>query len=196
MNMINFLRSHPKLVKLVVWLFVIGMVAGGAAAFVYPELMEQIAQSFSDRFQDTPNLDANLAQAIFLNNLMVSATAWIGGLILVGLAPILIVFINGFIIGYVILFYLISFGFNLDSLLFLAFSLVPHGIFEIPAFLTAAVLGLRLGWGWLAPDARGQRWPVFKQSVKETVKWFAVLTIILIIAAWVEVFISGKIVTN
>ena len=191
----QYLQTHSRLVKIVLWLFATGIIAGAATAFFYPELMEEIVASFDERFGEMPALDYNLAKEIFIQNLTVSIVAWLGALFL-GLTPLFVVTVNGFILGYVVAYYLIYFGFTIQNSLFLAATLVPHGILELPAFLVAAVLGLRLGWGWLGIDAQGNRWGTFKLTIKETTMYFSFVVLALIAAAFIEVFISGQIVSN
>jgi stage II sporulation protein M len=195
MNFREFYNQHEKRIKLVLWLFLGSIIAGGAAAFYYPDLMEQIAAAFADRFGEEPALDFNLAKDIFLQNLTASAIAWLGGIIL-GILPFLMVTVNGFILGYVILYVANAserFG---ESIVFLLTGLIPHAIFELPAFLLAAVLGLSLGLDWLGQEARGQRLLTLKRTFLGSVKYFALVVVLLAAAALIEVFISGQLVNN
>ncbi len=180
---------------MVLALFAGGFVFGIITAVQYPELMARIVESFGERFGDEPALDINLAKEIFLQNLTATGVAWVGGL-LFGLVPIIAVALNGFILGYVATFIAISTSDVLTNLAFLAAGLIPHAIFELPAFLLAGVSGLVLGLDWLSADAQGQRGAVFKYSLITTIKYFVVVILALIVAAIIEVFVSGQLVNN
>lgn len=195
MNFREFYNQHEKRIKLVLWLFLASMIAGGAAAFYYPDLMEQITDAFADRFGEDPALDFNLAKDIFLQNLMASAIAWLGGIIL-GIAPFLMVAVNGFILGYVILYVANASDRLWESTAFLIAGLVPHAILELPAFFLAAVLGLSLGLDWLGQKARGQRFQTLKKTFLGSIKYFVLVIVLLAIAAFIEVFVSGQLVNN
>jgi stage II sporulation protein M len=195
MNFKKFYNQHEKRIKLVLWLFLGSIIAGGAAAFYYPDLMQQIVAAFADRFGEAPALDYNLAQEIFLQNLMASAIAWLGGLIL-GILPFFMVLVNGFVLGYVILYVAnVSERFG-ESIVLLVAGLIPHAIFELPAFLLAAVLGLSLGLDWLGQEARGQRLQTLKTTFLGSIKYFVLVVVLLAVAALIEVFVSGQLVNN
>jgi stage II sporulation protein M len=195
LNFQEFYRLHAGRIKSVLWLFLASMVAGGVAAFYYPQLMEQIAGAFADRFGESPALDINLAKEIFIQNVTASLIAWLGGIIL-GIAPFLMVAVNGFILGYVIL-YLASVSERVgESIVFLLAGLLPHAIFELPAFFLAAVLGLSLGLDWLRPEAKGQRLQTLRNVFIGSFKYMGLVIVLLVIAALIEVFVSGKLVGN
>lgn len=181
--------------KTILWLFVAGLVLGAITSFTNPELMTEITKSFAEQFGENPALDYDLAQSIFIRNLTVSLMAWLGG-ILIGLAPVFIVFVNGLILGYVVGYILFTQPDILQNLVFLAVGLIPHGIFELPAFFLAAVLGMKLGFDWLAQSAKGARLVVLKNAFIYTSKAFLWVVGALIIAAFIEVFVSGQLVNN
>jgi len=78
--------------------------------------------------------------------------------------------------------------------LWLVLSLLPHGIFEIPALLISAALGLRLGLEWLLPGAKGIRLKTLKKNVINAFTLLPLILLLLFIAAFAEVFISSRIV--
>ena len=173
--------------------FILAAVVGFITYFINQTILEKITQNYASLFGSNPALDFHLVIGIFLQNLFVSAIALFGG-ILLGLAPILVVAVNGFLIGYVLASIL-----SISAPAFLVISLaigglVPHGIFEVPAFLIASTLGLRLGLEWTYNSAKGERWQTFKNNLKNSVYTFPAIALILFVAAIVEVFVSGKIV--
>jgi stage II sporulation protein M len=191
----NFYVQYKKWIKLVLGLFSVSIIAGAVLAFYYPDLMQHIFDAFAERFGDSPALDTNLAKEIFIQNLTASLIAWLGGLIL-GIAPFLMVALNGLILGYVVCFVAMSSERVWEGIVFLLLGLLPHGILEIPAFLTAAVLGLSLGLNWLSSESSGQRLEVLKVSFIGSIKYFSLVVVFLAAAALIEVFVSGKLVGN
>ena len=94
---------------------------------------EQVA---GDLRSDSP---AVLAVKLFLNNLTACLLLFLGGASL-GIITVLILSANGFLIGAVM-----ELVRQQQGLPYIAAALIPHGIFEIPAFLIAGGLGLLLG---------------------------------------------------
>ncbi|MBX4187718.1 MAG: stage II sporulation protein M [Candidatus Doudnabacteria bacterium] len=191
----DFKVIHGKWVRFAVIVFAIGIVVGAGIASVYPELMETITEGFQTRFGENPALDLNLAEDIFLQNLMVATVAWIGGLFL-GTVSVFVVLANGIILGYVIAYVSINSEQVWGSSLLLIVGLTPHAIFELPAFIIAAALGMRLGLQWLSADARGARLAELKRSFIQTFHYFTYVVFSLAIAGLIEVFISGKLVSS
>ncbi len=177
-------------------LFIITAILGATAFFSWPGLLEVIIEGLAERFGSDPALDMNLALQIFLQNLMVAAIAIFGGL-LFGLLPILVVGVNGFIFGFVLTsVFFIADQNPASSLALILGGIAPHGILELPAFLVAAAIGLRLGLEWLRKEAKGSRWNILKNNFKNAFIVFPALAFVLILAALIEVFVSGKIVDN
>ncbi len=178
--------------RLVLLWFGISVLVGGLTFFVIPDLLDQILQIFEDKFGPEPALDFKLVLDIFFNNLQVSLVAIFGGL-LVGLGPFVIVASNGFILGYLIVSVTaLTPGNPLYSLGFLAVGLIPHGVFEIPAFLFASAVGLALGIEWLKKENYGHRWEVFKKNLGLVVTALPVIIILLFVAALIEVYGTGQ----
>ncbi len=201
-NMQRFIQTYKDLFQqnrnwfVMVWnWFILAAFVGGAVAVVRPELIQTIASSFAERFGQSPALDINLSMQIFLQNITASLVALFGGLVL-GLGSVLVVIVNGFLIGFVITSLFFS-GVNIIGWLAVILGgLLPHGIFEIPAFLIAAALGLRLGIQWMKAESKGQRGEVFKKSLIQALIGLPAIALALIIAALIEVFISGNIVNS
>jgi len=191
----QLLDDNREWLKISAAWFILAALVGSAMVFIKPDLLASIIAGFRDRFGDSPALDMNLAWQIFLQNLTASAVALFGGFFL-GLGAVFVVGINGFILGFVVTSILISVA-SLPAALILIFGgIVPHGILELSAFFLAGAIGLRLGTQWLGHASAGQRWPVLKQNWKQAVLFFPLITIVLFLAALVEVFISGRIVGN
>jgi len=84
----------------------------------------------------------------------------------------------------------------LSGVLIIVTGLVPHGIFELPAVLIAAALGLRFGTEWLRQESKGHRGEVLKNNLIRAIVCLPAIALVLFIAALIEVFASGKLVGN
>ncbi|MBI4363723.1 MAG: stage II sporulation protein M [Candidatus Doudnabacteria bacterium] len=185
-----FFENRKWFRRTLIW-FVTSLVAGAVVFFIRPQLLEEILRIFEEKFGPNPPLDFNLVLDIFKNNLMVSIIATVGGL-LFGIGPFLIVVTNGFLIGFVLLALILGGEGVVETLWVLFSTLVPHGVFEIPAFLVSAALGLRLGLNWLSEEAYGRRFATLWQDFKSVWLYFPSITLLLFIAALLEVFVSGN----
>jgi stage II sporulation protein M len=186
----NYYYDNKKWIVVTVRLFVVAAFLGAVAFFVRPNLLNQIVQIFESKFGPEPARDINLVKELFIQNSEACAIALIGGVIL-GISAFVTVFLNGFVIGFVILTLLIIPGNPLRNIGYVVLGLVPHGLFELPAFLLSSALGMRLGIEWIQKSSQGQRWQVFRQNLKRVVYSIPALAILLAIAAFTEVYISG-----
>ncbi|HEX5430082.1 MAG TPA: stage II sporulation protein M [Patescibacteria group bacterium] len=189
----NFYSENRRWARFILKLFGLSIIFGAILYFFDPGLINQIADIFQSKFGPNPAQNAGLAREIFLQNSQAVALALFGGIIL-GLSSVLIVFFNGFIIGFVVLGILTASGNFGRNLAEVSLGLLPHGIFELPAFLAASALGLRLGTEWLGKDAQGIRLRTLGHNLKRAIYAVPVLAILLIIAAFIEVFVSGNLI--
>jgi stage II sporulation protein M len=135
----------------------------------------------------TGNLSPLLLLIIFINN-AIKALLLISLGILLGLAPILFIGLNGFILG--------GLGSALEAVdgwKYVVASFVPHGVIEIPVILLATALGLTVGM-------ESVRWLVRKESrvrlqlsdgLKVYVRWILPG---LAVAAIIEVFVTPLVI--
>ncbi|HEX9503091.1 MAG TPA: stage II sporulation protein M [Patescibacteria group bacterium] len=198
-NLINYYRflfkDNAQWFKVVLVWFIVTALAGAITFVYYPSLVGKIIAGFQEKFGRSPALDINLALQIFIQNVIASGVALFGGIVL-GLGSLFIVAVNGFLIGYIITWLLSNQSASGHSLVLILGGLVPHGILELPAFLIAAAIGLRLGWEWMSENAKNNRWPIFRKNLKLALLSFPAIVLILFIAALIEVFVSGWVVNN
>lgn len=103
------------------------------------EIAEQILKFIEELLKQTENMNQfEITRFIFLNNLQSSFTGIIFGVFL-GIFPVVIAIINGYILGFIALMSVGSEGF------FVLWRLFPHGIFELPAVFISLGLGLKFG---------------------------------------------------
>ncbi len=113
---------------------------GVISAWISPQITKHFFQSMSDSYSSFAGLsNLNLFLSIFIHNAAIAAGMFLFGIIF-GIFPVILIFFNGYSIGLVS--YLLIEKVGLRTTLI---GLLPHGIFEIPAILLAASLGLRLG---------------------------------------------------
>ena len=105
------------------------------------------------------------------------------------LLPILALTINGWLLGWVSARVI-----EKTSLGLLLAGLLPHGIFEIPAFIigeaTAFSFGSLVMLALFKKEARGRVWPRFKTSFK----YLTLALALLIPAAFIEAFVTPMLV--
>jgi stage II sporulation protein M len=191
----HYYGENKPWILAVVRLFVLAAFVGALTFLIKPGLLALIVGIFAKKFGAVPHTGWPLAREIFVSNSTACLLALAGG-ILFGISPLLIVFFNGFIIGFIVLSLLALSGSLGQNLLYLVLGLLPHGIFEIPAFILAASLGLRLGIEWMLGTSRGRRGEVIKNNLRRCLVAVPILAAALFIAAIVEVFVSGQLVSN
>ncbi|MDN5339093.1 MAG: stage sporulation protein [Euryarchaeota archaeon] len=169
--------------------FAVSIAIGVAAVSRDPEIGAQAIALFNeqvigDLLSDSPPV---LALKLFLNNLATCLLLFLGGASL-GVVTMLILSVNGLLIGAIM-----ELVRQQQGTLFIAAALVPHGIFEIPAFLIAGGLGLLLGRELIAEwhgagDAAAEARPLARLFLRLVVPLLAV-------AAVVEAFITPAILS-
>ena len=144
-------RTELRAFFLAMATFLIAAVIGGVAVADNPAVGEELIniiheQIFTQLMSDNP---AIVTLNIFINNLQASAILFLGG-VSFGLVTLLILSLNGFIIG--IVAEMIR---QEQGLVFFLAGVLPHGIFEIPAIILAGSYGILLGvevWRELSGD--------------------------------------------
>jgi len=122
-------------------LFAVSVGLGAAVVAREPSIGVEVTSLFSEEvvsglISDSP---AVLAGKLFLNNLGVCLLLFLGGASF-GVVTGLVLAVNGLLIGMVT-----EIVRQEQGLLYVAAALLPHGVFEVPAFLIAGALGLLLG---------------------------------------------------
>jgi len=116
---------------------------------------------------------------IFFNNLKASFIAIVTG-IGIGIFPLVIGIINGYILGFVVR------GAITEKGLFVVWQLFPHGIFELPAVILSIGIGLKIGSDLFKKDDK------LKYNFKEGLRFFAfVIFPLLLIAGIIEGILVG-----
>ncbi|HVP25585.1 MAG TPA: stage II sporulation protein M [Methanomicrobiales archaeon] len=168
--------------------FLATAIAGVAVVKSSPATGKEFIQIVQDEI--VGKIDArdppSLAVFIFFNNLQACVLLFLGGATL-GALTLFIIASNGVIIGGIMELVREERG-----LLYVAAAILPHGIFEIPAFIISAALGFILGASLLA------EWHGVGDSA-ETARAHArtfllVVVPLVVIAAFIEAFITPQVI--
>lgn len=147
--------------------------------------LEDLKRAFEPFMRLSP---LELVLLILANNAVKALAVIVLGFTL-GVAPLLFVAGNGFVIGFVAYEAL-----RLKGLLYAIASLAPHGVLEVPAILLASGLGFDVGFeAWKKLLKRESQ---LGEKVKLGLKTYAgVVLPVLALAAVVEVFVTPVVVS-
>jgi len=136
-----------------------------------------------------PKIEFNFP-TILTNNLKV-IFLMLAGAITFGLSTFINLIYNGFNVGL-----LIGSTFLTNEPLKLISALIlPHGIFEIPAMLISAIAGFKIPYEITLYLLDKKEKPITNEDIKEFLKLSLISIILIIIAAFIEVYITPKIAT-
>jgi stage II sporulation protein M len=180
----DFARLRPY-VMASIGFFALGSLGGGLAIIFYPETAQQLQEllkQFVKMFHGMSKLQ--LVVAIFLNNGLKTLVVILLGPVL-GLTPVIFLVINGAILGAVIPTAVESKGLWLALM-----TIIPHGIFELPAIFMGASIGIRLG---MHPFLRlaGKADTTLLSELGNGLRLFVTVILpLLLLAAVIEVFVT------
>ena len=140
------------------------------------EVLERLGMKFKP-------FDPMTALVIFLNNVAKSLLSILLGITII--VPLFMLYINGYIIGSV---------FKYVPLHYALLGILPHGIIELPAFITASALGINIGLTLLAKLILRKKYSL-KSTYKSSLKTFKIIAIALLIAAFIETYITPLVVS-
>ncbi|ADC70051.1 protein of unknown function DUF95 transmembrane [Methanocaldococcus sp. FS406-22] len=140
-----------------------------------------------------PKIDINIIfphtfLGILTNNLKVILIN-LSGSVLFGFTTFVNMLYNGFVIGLEVkgLFFI---GADLKYILI---TILPHGIFEIPAILISAVAGFKIPYEIVLYLLDKKEKPIANEDIREFLKLAIMSIILIVIAAFIEVYITPKI---
>jgi len=175
---------RPFVVASVV-LFAFGALSGGLTIILSPEIaaqLQDLLQQFVKVFQGMSR--PQLAIAIFLNNSLKTLVVIVLGPVL-GLVPVVFLLINGAILGAVI-----PVAVQANGLWSALMTIVPHGVFELPAIFMGTSIGIRLGVHPLRRLA-GKADTTLLAGLGYGLRLYArIILPLLLLAAAIEVFVT------
>jgi len=134
----NYLGESKKFIFCIIAIF---LFLGIIGFFIPPseEISKAIMEQLKEIVEKTQGMNVfELILFIFFNNTKTSFSGMVFGF-LFGVIPVIVTLVNGYILGFVSAMSVDLDGFS--SLL----SLLPHGIFELPAVFISLGLGLKFG---------------------------------------------------
>ena len=180
------LERNTGLISFCIAVFLLGVPAGYAMYDRVEGIMLPVIKQLKDMILQESNFETALS--IFFNNYKVSIYLVVAGTLL--LPAIIIMFSNGFLVGFIIKYLQLK---ELGLLFFLK-GVLPHGIFELPALFIAGGMGLRIGLSFLSLDNK-KRAKEVSRSVREAAAiHILVVTPLLLLAAFVETYISAALI--
>ncbi len=132
----------------------------------------------------TPN-PLQLFLQIYIHNLIASFLSLIAGIVI--LPMLALIFINGYVVGYVVRDIISKYGMAKGAPLAVSL-LLPHGILEIPSFILAAYAGL-LPAKALLDKARGRKASI-TDAYRRGLGIYKKVAVLLLVAAVTEVLIT------
>lgn len=183
-NLDIFKDQIKKCIAFASGFFVVSILLGFQIALQNPREIEKVLENIIDEFSKINELsNTYIFLFIFINNVIKSFLTLLGGF-LFGILPLVFLFLNGEIIGFV-------FGLwqaNGNGFLKILVGVLPHGIFEIPAILLATGYGIWLGWRFFLLLFRKEEFKsCFYYALR---KYFTLVLPLLLLAALIETFIT------
>ncbi len=168
--------------------FVLGMVLGAVFAIPLQAALNPLIGDLKTLASGMKNDSfAAMMLTLFWHNLRTSVAMMIGG-ILFGVLPIIFVLANGALVGYILVItYQTT---HLNPFLLFAAGILPHGIFEIPAYLLASAFGMRVGLLIFRSLGHRQGEGSWRRLGKDLLPTLVIVTILLFIAANIETGIT------
>ncbi|WP_292460153.1 stage II sporulation protein M [Methanothermococcus sp.] len=169
----------PIVLTLVI--FIIGFIIGIVSINNLSKINNGDLPNFKPKIQfNFPFILTNNLKVIFL---------MLAGSITFGLSTFINLIFNGFNVGV-----LIGSTFQTNEpLKLIAGFILPHGIFEIPAMLISAVAGFKIPYEVIQYLRDKKEKPITEEDIKEFLKLALISIVLIVIAAFVEVYITPKI---
>lgn len=152
--------------KLCVLVFGVSVLIG----VLFPDILRTMLAQITDYLQEIITTTQNpfqLMWKIIINNLRASALAMILGVTII--YPLFFMALNGYVLGAVV-----RNGIEVAGIGILG-KIIPHGIFELPALVIAAALGVYVG-SWMSHQP-------FLQRVRHAAKTYLITVVPLLILA-------------
>ena len=184
---------YKQWVLITIGLFVIGLGIGLVISVTIPD---DIISLFSEELSYLEELGAILepfqvttAVFIFFKNLSVLLFSFIFSPILC-LLPVLALVLNGIILSLVVVIVAQE-----KSLGFVLAGLLPHGIFEIPAFIIGEAAALSFGAMVIMALISTEKRKLLKPNLKQNLKYLVVASALLVPAAIIETYVTPLFLT-
>jgi stage II sporulation protein M len=189
-NWLLLFRPMKHYIIAATFVFGLGIVLGYADPGSFHNLIQtqmEHLKGMTDKIKQSDQLQWSLFYHIYLNNMLAAIMAIILGL-LFGIFPLFVLVSNGLLLGYVA-----ADRSDGHTLLFFLKGILPHGIIEIPTFILACALGLRLGFlmleglvSWFSPKRKVEFQVKFRSYLKQLIPMMILITGLMLLAAIIE----------
>lgn len=186
------LKENKKIIYFAGIIFVISVIFG----YYYSDIINNLAKEMLAQIEgiaeeiEAHNSVIYMIYLIFKKN-VIAATA----MILLGsffaITPVIFLFINGALIGYLLKLIIVQYG---QGITFFLVGILPHGILELPAIIIAAAYGMKLGYAVF--QALIGKTVIFKNLIKQLPIVILGIIVILFVAAIIESTITGYLLTK
>ncbi len=149
------------------------------------EILEEMAKEI---FEGPPLRGILL---IFFNNFFSSLFVMFLGVIL-GIPPLLGLFSNGALLGFIMT---AMSNEEVPVIFFIVLGILPHGIFELPAFFISAALGLKTGFHLIFPIKQKTRKESIGYIWKEYWSLFPLVVWLLLLGAVIEIIVTPRLLS-
>ncbi|VVB78345.1 Stage II sporulation protein M [uncultured archaeon] len=145
--------------------------------FAFPKLFEkQVLDLVKQLIEQTKGLTGfQLIAYIIANNIKSAFVGLLFG-VLFAIPPIIILVVNGYVLGFV------ASKAAASQSIFVLWKLFPHGIFEIPAIMISVAIGIRLGLFLFIYHGK-HKWREFSSWIVDAVRVFVFIVIPLLVVA-------------
>jgi len=173
---------------IILLLFFTTVTVGWLGSAQNPSMGQDLMKLFEKEVAGQMSTDnpADLCAKLFANNLEACVLLFLGGASF-GILTIFIMSINGIVIGAVM-----EIVHQDHSALFVAAAILPHGIFEIPAFVISGALGILLAQSLIA------EWYTGHDTAADAARYARLFILwvlpLIAIAACVEAFITPAVI--
>lgn len=166
----SYLKETRRFTFIIISIFLVSAAVG----YMFPSLFEDVVNKIIlDIISKIEGY--NFFQMLFYiikNNLMTSLVGLVFG-VFIGIYPVSVAILNGYILGYVLNKSVSVIGFAA------LFRLLPHGIFELPAIFISLGMGLNLGMTLF----KKHRKKYFMEHIEKSLKVFLAIVVPLLILA-------------
>lgn len=165
-------------------LFVVGLIVG----IFPPDNLRNLFAGQVSGLKDIANLYAPFSFSTFLFILFKNALSLLVSFILsplLDIIPLVSLFANGWLLGFVAVLATEKKGF-----LFLLLGILPHGIFELPAFFIGEAAALNLGAAVLVAIFKREKRPELAQNLRLNTLRLLIALALLVPAAVIETYVT------
>ncbi|MFC4765910.1 stage II sporulation protein M [Effusibacillus consociatus] len=192
MRSISVIKENRGYVWFAFSLFVVGLLIGLVFFEPLHGFLKQYLRHLEQIAAEAKGDHLDLSLLLFKNNLTVSLVL-LGSGVFLSILSIHLLVINGMVVGYALA--LMGQMGQAPVWALILFGILPHGVLEIPAFLIAGAMGIKLGYMWLRPMVGKTRWESFRYAFKEALLALPVIALLLVAAAAIEGFVTPVLLT-